>query len=129
MSILRPSKPVDLDQANGKTEVEGEIRDFVRRDVTQLRRPVSDAGSEIMANNVGSLVQRVTTTSVQEIDALIAELQALRDILQSEGERVQREIAGYAQLSQSATASTRVISEGLTQWKSAFNASRQQPRT
>jgi hypothetical protein len=55
-----------------------------------------------VANNISSLLQRVAGTSVQEIDRLIAELQNLRETLSTEGERVQREIAKYATLSQSA---------------------------
>src|SRR5205823_4967564 len=71
-------------------EVEGEIREFVRRDVVGIRRqPESD--SELVANNINQLLGRVAGTSVQEIDRLITELQTLRDTLQSEAARVQRE--------------------------------------
>ncbi len=98
--------------------MEGEIREFVRRDVATLRRaPESD--SEIVANNISSLLQRVSGTSVQEIDRLIAELQSLREMLSVEGARVQREIVQYANLSQSAMQSTKIIAESLAHWKSA----------
>jgi len=123
MMIIRHGKPVDLDHPN-ETEVEGEIREFVRRDITMLRRPPFDSTGEGTTNNVNSLVQRVTSSSVQEIDKLIAELQALREALQREGDRVQREVTGYAQLSQSAMASTKVIAEGMAQWKSSFENTR-----
>jgi hypothetical protein len=124
MTIIRPGKPVDLDHPS-ETEVEGEIREFVRRDVATLRRtPMIDSGSDLMANNVNSLVQRVATTSVQEIDKLIAELQTLREYLRSESERVQREIGGYAHLSQSALASTKVIADAMSQWKAAYENAR-----
>jgi len=82
-------------------EVEGEIREFVRRDITSLRRN-AETDSDLVANNINSLLQRVAGTSVQEIDRLIAELQSLRETLSTEGERVGREIARYATLSQSA---------------------------
>jgi hypothetical protein len=128
MTIIRPGKPVDLDNP-GQTEiegVEGEIREFVRRDVTAFRRSsgssLADPGSDVMANNVNSLVQRVAATSTQEIDKLIAELTTLREYLRSESERVQREIGGYAQLSQSALASTKVIADAMSQWKAAYDA-------
>ena len=124
MTIIRPGKPVDLDQPS-ESEVEGEIREFVRRDVTGFRRSSSslaDPGSDVMANNVNSLVQRVAATSTQEIDKLIAELTTLREYLRSESERVQREIGGYAQLSQSALASTKVIADAMSQWKAAYDA-------
>ena len=46
-------------------------------------------------------------TSLAEIEKLISELESLRDLLHAEGQRVQREISGYAQLSQAAMKSTR----------------------
>jgi hypothetical protein len=96
-------------------QVEGEIREFVRRDITSLRRN-PDTDSDIVANNVSSLLQRVAGTSMQEIDRLIADLQSLRETLSTEGERVQREIARYATLSQSAMQSTKIIGESIAHW-------------
>ena len=111
---VEAAKPVD-------TQVEGEIREFVRRDVATLRRqPESD--SEMVASNIGNLLQRVAGTSVKEIDKLIAELQTLREMLQSEGARVQREIVEYASLSQAAMQSTRIIAESLSSWKKVPDA-------
>jgi hypothetical protein len=101
-----------------ETEVEGEIREFVRRDIAALRRQ-PESESELVANNISSLLQRVSGTSVQEIDRLIAELQSLREMLSIEGARVQREIVQYATLSQSAMQSTKIIAESLAHWKSA----------
>jgi len=115
MTAMKSGKPVDLDQAR-ESGVEGEIREFVRRDATALRRaPESD--SELVAHNITTLLQRVAGTSVQEIDRLITELQSLRELLQQEGARVQREITEYAHLSQSAMQSTKIIAESLSAWK------------
>ena len=72
-------------------EVEGEIREFVRRDLASVRQQPQNDG-EVVANNISSLLQRVSGSSVQEIERLIGELQTLRDKLQNEGQRVQREI-------------------------------------
>jgi hypothetical protein len=109
------------------SEVEAGIRDFVRSDVAYLRRPASDLpGStepvlepspEVTVNNVNSLIQRVAGASISEIENLISELESLRDLLHAEGQRVQREISGYAQLSQAAMKSTRMIADNVTQWK------------
>src|SRR5262249_50934154 len=98
------------------SEVEGEIREFVRRDFASVRQQPENDG-EVVANNISSLLQRVSGSSVQEIDSLIGELQALHDRLQNEGERVQREIIQYANLSQAAMQSTKIIAESLTNWK------------
>ena len=115
MTAIKSSKPIDLD-TNRETEVEGEIREFVRRDGSSLRR-APETDSEVVANNISTLLQRVAGTSVQEIDRLIAELQTLREMLQTEGARVQREITEDAHLSQSAMQSTKIIAESLGQWK------------
>jgi hypothetical protein len=98
------------------------------REVGTTRKPVMPgtpaAGGDLAASDINSLIQRVSGTSVQEIDKLIAELQGLRNYLQAEGERVQREIVNYAHLSQATTNSTKVIAESMAQWKSASGHTR-----
>jgi hypothetical protein len=116
MTLIKSRDAAPADKA-AESAVEGEIREFVRRDVTALRR-TPEAESEVVANNIGTLLQRVAGSSVQEIDRLIAELQTLRDMLQTEGARVQREITEYAHLSQSAMQSTKIITDSLSKWKS-----------
>jgi transposase len=120
MSLIKTREPVEVEKA-AETEVEGEIREFVRRDVATLRRqPESD--SEMVASNISSLLQRVSGTSVQEIDKLIGELTTLREMLANEGARVQREIVEYATLSQAAMQSTKIIAESLGHWKKVPDA-------
>ena len=119
---------------NAVSEVEAGIRDFVRNDIAYLRRPVPsqavvaepepESTAEATVNNVNSLIQRVAGTSLAEIEKLISELEGLRDLLHAEGQRVQREISGYAQLSQAAMKSTRMISDNVTQWKRAADGLR-----
>src|SRR6516164_2170146 len=111
------TEPADFDQAI-EVAVEAEIREFVQRDSASLRR---EGDSELVANRAVMLVQRMGGTSVQAIDGLIAELQTLRALLQEEGERVQRKLAEYAHLCQSATQSTKIIADSLKQWKPAQN--------
>ena len=109
------------------TEVEAGIRDFVRNDIAYLRRPAAvsstesglEPSAEATVNSVNSLIQRVAGTSLSEIEHLVSELESLRDLLHVEGQRVQREISGYAQLSQAAMKSTRMIADNVQQWKRA----------
>jgi hypothetical protein len=130
MNAIRPEKVESTEEdpnLAAVTEVEAGIRDFVRNDVAYLRRPASGAVSstdttvesstEATVSNVNSLIQRVAGTSLAEIENLISELESLRDLLHAEGQRVQREISGYAQLSQAAMKSTRMIADNVTQWK------------
>jgi cell division septum initiation protein DivIVA len=117
MTAIQSAKPADLDQPDA-SEMEGEIREFVRRDVAPLRRN-AESESDLVTNNINSLIQRVAGNSIQEIDRLIGELKTVRDLLHSEGVRVQREISQYAHLSQSAMQSTKIIADNLAQWQSA----------
>jgi hypothetical protein len=115
------------------SEVEAGIRDFVRNDIAYLRRPPGmlnaddtalEPSAEATVTSVNSLIQRVAGTSLAEIEKLISELESLRDLLHAEGQRVQREISGYAQLSQAAMKSTRMIADNVTQWKRAADGLR-----
>jgi hypothetical protein len=105
----------DVDR-QASSEFEGEVREFIRRDVSG-RRPGAEsiASSQAESDNLNSLLERVSGATVAEIDRLIAELQTIRSLLQSEGDRVRREITGYAGLSQSAVATMKVINDTLTQ--------------
>jgi hypothetical protein len=128
---VEPTEEVDSNLA-AVSEVEAGIRDFVRNDIAYLRRPAVtspetaplDASAEATVSNVNSLIQRVAGTSLAEIEKLISELESLRDLLHAEGQRVQREISGYAQLSQAAMKSTRMIADNVTQWKRAADGLR-----
>jgi hypothetical protein len=114
MASNKSGKPAELEAA--EAGMEGEIREFVRRDGASLRR-APDSDSELVAANISTLLQRVAGSSVQEIDRLIAELQTLRNLLHTEGARVQREITEYAHLSHSAMQSTRILTVSLASWK------------
>src|SRR4051794_27614166 len=100
--------------ASAQNAMENDIQEFVRRDVAMLRR-APDHESELVVNNIGALVQRASGSSLAEIDRLMTELQKLRERLESEGARVQREIAEYAYFTQSSIESTKIIAESLAQ--------------
>ena len=123
VSTARPTETADT-PATPLESVEGEIREFVRRDVTNPRRLPHVDSPEFGSGNVNFLIERVAGTSIKELDHLIAELQTVRDFLQSEGERVQREITNYAQISQAAMSSAKVILDSMGQWKSAVGPGR-----
>ena len=115
MALRKPRDTVEHDQP-AETEVEAEIRD---RDVVTNRERQPENESEMVASSINSVLQRATTTSVQEIDKLITELQTLRHMLHSKGAQVQREIVQYSTLTTAALHSTKIIAESLTQLKRA----------
>lgn len=120
MTFVKPLDPAELSKS-AQAEVEGNIRDLIRRDSDMLRQS-GESDSEMIASNVSSLLRRVSGTSTREIDNLINELQTLREKLRSDGSRVQRDIVEYASLSQSVMQLTKIISESLTQVKSLPDA-------
>jgi hypothetical protein len=113
-----PEKLGDVDQA-AASAFEGEVREFVRRDVAFLREQRTDVepAGEPVSNNLNSLIRRVSDASMEEIDRVILELQGVRNMLRNEGDRVSREIAGYASLSHAAMTAMKVIGDSLKQWR------------
>jgi hypothetical protein len=87
--------------------------------VAFLRGQTGDRGqaNEGSARNLDALIRRLAGTSMDEIDSVIRELEAIREMLRDEGERVSREIAGYAGLSQASMSAMRVISDSIRAWK------------
>jgi hypothetical protein len=114
-----PERLGDIDQAAANA-FEGEIREFVRRDVAfprQRQNTQVDTPQDPAADNLNSLIRRVSGASMEEIDRVILELQSVREMLRKEGERVNREIAGYASLSHAAMTAMKVIGDSLQQWQ------------
>lgn len=86
--------------------------------------PVKSASEEFPAQiendteRTKSSLARLTSNSVDRLERLMSEIQEMREFLISEGERVQREIANYAQLNQSvASAATKIKAETVGTWK------------
>ncbi|MEI8150080.1 MAG: hypothetical protein WCG92_00580 [Hyphomicrobiales bacterium] len=120
MTVMKAEQTAEADQAAAAAtaaveQVEGEIRAFVRRDVSVFRRRQAESNDAV--GSVNSVIERVSGASVVEIERVMAELTIVRDMLRSEGERVQREISGYASLSQAAMTSMKIIGDSLVQWK------------
>ncbi|HTZ03539.1 MAG TPA: hypothetical protein VMC05_14505 [Xanthobacteraceae bacterium] len=119
MNFAKPRGTGDGDKPT-ETEIEGNIRELVRRDSTALRQPGSE--NEVAANSLSSLLRRVSGNSAREIDNLISELKTLRDKLTADGSRVERDIIEYASLSQSVSQLTKIIADGVTQVKKVPDA-------
>ena len=113
-----PDKLSNGDQATANA-VEGEIRKFVRRDVTLLhpRRSEVDAAHGPALENLNAQIQRFAGDSMEEIDRVIRELESVRDMLRIEGERVSREVSGYASLNHAAKTAMNVFADSIKQWK------------
>ena len=104
------------------SKLEGDIRELVRRDAVSLHRTRPneiDISGEPSAENFDALIRHVAGVSTEGIDRVILELQGVRDVLRGEGERVSRDIAGYASLSDAAMTAMKVVNDCLKRWKDA----------
>jgi len=102
-------KTRDLARGDKLADFEGNIRDLPRR--PSARRP--DDASEQTA----TLIRRFALESTREIDRLIDDLQKLRQKLELEGNRVERDIADYVSLSQSVVQLTQIVSDSMVHVK------------
>jgi hypothetical protein len=71
--------------------------------------------TQMSAESLGTLLRDVSKVSMEEIDHLIIELQTLRGKLQTDGDRIERDIREYATLSEQATKLTKIVFEGVKQ--------------
>ena len=109
MSFFTPRERGELGKS-AELRGQGRAREFVRNDFVPRERRPADPD---ISGHVGTLVNRVAASSVQEIDDLIVTLRQRREQLINESERVQRQIVEYATLSQSTMQATKIISESL----------------
>ena len=102
----------------------------IRRTIPKLARTgasfrQTDTGDgEPAAETLGNLLRRVSKASVGEIDNLISELQTLRKKLQTDGDRIERDIAKYAELNQQVMQLTSIISDSVKKLPTTSGISR-----
>ena len=80
----------------------------------------SDELAEFQNDNerAKSSLARTTSNSIDKLDGLISEIQEMRKFLKAEGERVQREVENYAEMSQGvALALTKIKADTIGSWK------------
>jgi hypothetical protein len=94
------------------SQVEDEIRDFVRRDGPAAWRRSADEG-ELTPHTIGALLQRESADAVAEIEHALAQLHSLRERLAIEASRLQQQIVDYLLMNQAATQALRSSTEQL----------------
>jgi hypothetical protein len=105
-------------------EPESENRDLVHVEASSTPKTETDA-------DVAPLIRKVGATSIAEIEKLIGELQATKNFLQSEADRIEREMARYMNLTQMASASVKIIFDTVSGWRHPmreFEIMRSQPK-
>jgi hypothetical protein len=69
--------------------------------------------NKMSGEDPGSLLRKISKSSMGEIESLIAELKTLHKKLQTDSDRIQREIAEHAELSQQVMQLTSIISDSV----------------
>ena len=102
-----------------------ERREVFRRKSLEIRDVADDHSAphyptpdDVTVDGIKSMIDRVSNASLNEIERMISELSGVRDMLRSDAERVQREVAGYASMSHAALTSMQVIADSLAHCKS-----------
>jgi len=96
------------------------------RDLVPSGAPTRKSETEV---EIAPLVQKIAATSIAEVEKIIGELQAAKDFMESEGERVQREAERYTTLTQMASASVKIISDTVAGWREAGHPLRDHSRS
>jgi methyl-accepting chemotaxis protein len=91
-------------------------------------RAAESNDDQMPAENLGDLLGRVSENSTGEIDSLIGEFERLRRRLQTDGDRIRREIEEYRALSQQVTQFTNVISESMEKIRASVDRPQRGPR-
>ena len=76
-------------------------------------RELNLAGDEMAANTLATLLRRVREASTCEIDNLISELRGLCEKLETDCDRLERDIAEHAKLSQAVMQLTAIGSDSV----------------
>jgi hypothetical protein len=92
--------------------VESEARELIHTEATSTRSLESRA-------EIAPLIEKIGATSIGEIKKLIGEMQEARNFLRTEGERIEREVARYTKLAQTASASVEIIFDTVRGWRKA----------
>ena len=97
-----------------ESELEGDIRTTVWADAS-ARKAVEREDDQMSPGELTASLREVSRVSINEVDLLIHELQTLRRKLQTERERIERDITEYTTLSSQASQITKIVIDGVKQ--------------
>jgi methyl-accepting chemotaxis protein len=104
---------------------------YKRPEFERPLRPARAAEREddqMSTENLSELLGRVSENSTSQIDGLVGDFGRLREKLQTDRERIQREIEEYSRLSQQVMQLTRTISEGVEKVRASADRPQGEPQ-
>jgi hypothetical protein len=121
MQTAKQTEPEAIDKSL-ETDVERNVHELKRAGATF--RQTENGNAEMAANNLATLLRRVSEVSTREIENLIGELRGLRKKLETDCDRIQGDVAQYAGLSHGVIQLTANISDSVDSLPSAPGISR-----
>src|SRR4051794_39186451 len=123
MNASKPPAQAELAIKSLEEEISNSLRgDRLTNRLTKFT-PRSEA-AEDKIEPFSELVQKIGETSIAEIEKLISDLQIARNHLKAEADRIEQDITRYAHLSETASASVKIITESLGHWRNGNEAMR-----
>jgi len=122
MNVVRPLGSAEIEKSS-EVEAGGNIRELARGS-SAVFRPGEASDVETSSDNLAGLLRRVSEASTREIENLVGDLQALRKKLHTDGNRIQRDITEYAELTQQVMQLTKIISESVKKLPTAPSVNR-----
>jgi hypothetical protein len=88
-----------------------------RRDVLRAKRLRSLTENKGAVNDFSGIISQISGPSLQEIDQLVEGLRQMREKLDNDGNRLDREMAKYAEFSEAVSQLTKIVSDGMAHVK------------
>jgi hypothetical protein len=104
---------IGLERMLGLDVTQRVMGDTLMHGTFELQRQTESSDGEMSGEHLGTLLRQVSKTSIGEIESLIVELKTLHKKLQTDGDRIQRDIAEHAELSQQVMQLTKIISDSV----------------
>lgn len=129
MEITKARNSAALEKAMGTAVIEKEPRTNIKENKggqVSLHNsgPAAAPGRAMTTDDVNVYLRRVSTTSADEIDALVGDLQLLREKLLADGNRIEQDIVDFVGLGTSVVKLTGIISESVERIKASGTSNR-----
>jgi hypothetical protein len=93
-------------------DIKTALRGIESKESSEVGRDQAERG-DVSPEELAALLRRLSDAPISEIESLINQLQKLRTQLQNAGNRIQRDIAEYTELSQQTMQLTSIISDSV----------------
>ena len=107
-----------MNKAIGTTEIDEALEVEIGRSFHQSKHTTAvlhpaSAEHEMTADNLGTLLSRMTKLSMSEVESLIDELQRLRKKLETDGDLIERAFARHSEHSHGVMQLTTIIADNV----------------